>query len=75
MRKSDVLAHFDNSVQATADALGITRSAVHQWPEIVPEGSAYKLQVITGGRLRVDPSLYPVADRKKSDEQPSGVAA
>ena len=27
--------------------------------EAVPEGSAYKLQAVTNGRLRVDPSVYP----------------
>lgn len=57
MRKSDVLAHFETP-SAVADALGISVSAVSGWDEIVPEGSAYKLQVITGDALRVDPSLY-----------------
>lgn len=58
MWKSDVLAHFQNSPSAVAAALEITTSAVSAWGEIVPEGSAYKLQVVTGGALQVDPALY-----------------
>jgi transcriptional repressor of cell division inhibition gene dicB len=57
MRKIDVLEHF-KSASAAADALGVSVAAISGWDEIVPEGSAYKLQVITGGALRVDPSLY-----------------
>jgi hypothetical protein len=61
MRKNDVLKHFDpdgGTLQSTADALNITKSAVSQWGDIIPEGMAYKIQVITAGMLRVDPALY-----------------
>jgi len=61
MRKEDVLRHFggDSSSQVkTAAALGITKSAVSQWGEVIPEGMAYKIQVMTAGVLRVDPALY-----------------
>lgn len=57
MLKTTVKKHF-GSLDAIAQALGITRSAVSQWPEVVPEGAAYKLQFITGGKLRVVQSLY-----------------
>jgi transcriptional repressor of cell division inhibition gene dicB len=57
MRKTKVIDHF-GSLQAVADALDITVSAVSQWDDIVPEGSAYKIQVVTGGALRVDKSAY-----------------
>lgn len=59
MYKSDALAHFDGNGAELARFLGVTRKAVAAWPEIVPEGSAYKLQVKTGGKLRVNPALYP----------------
>lgn len=42
-----------------ARALGVSRQAVAKWGEVVPEGSAYKLESLTGGELKVDPSLYP----------------
>jgi DNA-binding transcriptional regulator YdaS (Cro superfamily) len=41
-----------------AEALGITRQAVEQWGKIVAEGAAYKLQVITKGKLVADPAKY-----------------
>jgi hypothetical protein len=58
MRKTDVITHF-GSIGATAKAVGITTAAIRQWDEIIPRGSAYTIQVITGGRLQVDPSVYP----------------
>jgi len=58
VRKSVVKKHF-KSLENIANTLGISRAAVSQWPETVPEGAAYKLQVITGGLLRVDPNDYP----------------
>lgn len=58
MKAADVIAHFDGSKVATAQALGITRSAVAQWCDIVPEQIAWKVQVLTGGRLSVDPQVY-----------------
>lgn len=57
MLKSDVIAHF-KSPSAVAEALGVTIAAVSGWGDVVPEGSAYKLQVLTEGHLKVDPALY-----------------
>jgi hypothetical protein len=57
MLKTDVLRHF-GSITIIAQALKISKSAISQWGEIVPEGTAYKLQVITGGQLQVKPALY-----------------
>ncbi len=58
MKKDDVIAHFGGNQVTTAKALGITKSAVSQWGDIIPEGMAYKIQVITAGILRVDPAAY-----------------
>lgn len=62
MFKADVLAHFDNSPVTVARALGITRSAVNQWPDLVPLKSALRLQSITKGALLVRMSLYELPD-------------
>lgn len=62
MQKSDVIAHFGNSPVAVSKALGITRSAVNQWPKIVPLKSALRLQSITGGALSVDMTVYELPD-------------
>ncbi len=57
MHKKDVIEHYGTQEEA-ARALDLTRQAVSAWPDIVPEGVAYKLQVLTGGKLRVRPELY-----------------
>ena len=59
MRYTKVVEHFGSELDV-ALALGISRQAVNLWKskDLVPEGTAYKLQVITAGRLRVDPRLY-----------------
>lgn len=66
MLKSDVIAFF-GSAAATGRALGITKGAVSNWPAIVPRGSAYQVEVVTRGKLRVDPAVYAVP-KKKFDE-------
>jgi transcriptional repressor of cell division inhibition gene dicB len=58
MRKTDVLAFFGGTIK-TAAALGITGGAVSQWGDLVPELAAYKTQVISRNRLRVNPADYP----------------
>ena len=57
MRTKDVMTHYGTQVKI-AEALNIYQSAVSRWGDTVPEGQAYKLQVITRGKLKVDPSLY-----------------
>jgi hypothetical protein len=58
MKKADVIKHFGGSMTKTAEAFGITHSAVWQWSDIVPERIAWKAQILTGGTLRVDPAIY-----------------
>jgi len=64
MLKSDVLKHFKTGV-AVASFLEISEAAFSKWPDVVPEGSAYKLLVLTNNRLRVNPALYPKSKRTK----------
>jgi hypothetical protein len=45
-------------------AVGYSRAAVHQWKRVVPLQAAQKLEALTNGELKVDPSLY----------QPNGMA-
>lgn len=65
MLKSDVIKHFGGQ-GATARALKITKGAVSQWPDIVPRGSAYQIEVITSGELRVDPDSYPAKKKPEN---------
>lgn len=57
MLKTVAIAHFGSQI-ALAKALGVTKGAVSLWGEVIPEGSAYKLESLTKGVLRVDPQLY-----------------
>ena len=66
MLKHDAVKHF-GTASALADALGIRLASVSEWGEIIPEGRAYQLQVITSGALRVDPTLY--ARRNAQDDR------
>lgn len=54
MKKQTAIQHF-GSLTAVAKALGISVQAVHAWPEEIPIGRAYQLQVVTGGQLKAAP--------------------
>ena len=49
---------FFGSKSAVAEALGISRAAVAQWGEKIPLASAFLLERMTGGVLRVNPADY-----------------
>ena len=59
MKIAQAEAHFGNR-RKLAEALGITSQAVSQWAKRgqIPEGMACKLEVITGGALKVNPADY-----------------
>lgn len=64
MLKKDVI-DFYGSKSAVARALNISPSAVTQWEDVVPEKQAYRIQILTGGRLKINPKLYPVQRANK----------
>lgn len=43
LRKADVIRHFGGNKAAVGRACGITRIAVHNWPDLVPELRARRL--------------------------------
>lgn len=51
MKKADVLDHF-GGVTKTAIALGINKATVSCWGETVPQGRAFQIEVMTGGKLK-----------------------
>ena len=57
MKTIDAVQHF-GSRQAIADILGISRQAVYAWGPVIARGAAYRLQVMTGGKLVVDEAKY-----------------
>ena len=49
MEKNDVIAKF-GGVGKLAEALGITREAIYQWPPIVPRLRQYEIRDILAAR-------------------------
>ena len=50
MKKKDVIKHYGTAAKV-AQALKISRQAVHQWPAVVPFRAALKLHDQTMGDL------------------------
>ncbi|MER3384914.1 Cro/CI family transcriptional regulator [Pectobacterium aroidearum] len=68
MRKIEVVNFFDTQ-RNVAKALGISEQAVSLWKELIPERAALKLERITEGKLKYNPSFYggysdPISERK-----------
>lgn len=57
MYKREVFKYFGNAAN-TAVKLNIKKSSISQWGEIIPEKRAARLEKITKGKLKYDPSLY-----------------
>ncbi len=57
VRKEDVIEHYGSAAEAARE-LEISRQAVHKWPELVPMRTAYRIQVLTKNKLKVDPKDY-----------------
>ena len=51
MRKNDVINHFGSMTKA-AEVLGLTKSAVSQWPDEIPQRRAYEIEKLTNGKLK-----------------------
>lgn len=60
MTKQEAVNHF-GSASRVAEALNLTRAAVSQWPELVPELRQLQLERITGGKLRAESPATKVA--------------
>jgi hypothetical protein len=57
MDKTTVINYFKSGAN-TARFLKITRASVSEWGKVIPEKQALKLERLTKGGLKYDPSLY-----------------
>lgn len=55
MQKAQAIEHF-GGVTKLAAKLGVSRQAIHAWPEIVPDLWQYKLHYLSDGKLPLDPA-------------------
>tara|TARA_R110002033_G_scaffold102085_2_gene150058 strand:- start:17 stop:202 length:186 start_codon:yes stop_codon:yes gene_type:complete len=53
MKTKDAILYFGSKSQL-AKNLGLTKSAVSQWPDDVPELRAYQIERLTKGKLKAD---------------------
>lgn len=53
MQKSQAIEHF-GGVSKLAAKIGISRQAIHAWPETVPDRWQYKLHYLSEGALAVN---------------------
>lgn len=64
--KTETVISFFGSKTATAKALGISQVAVTRWGATVPEKRAARLDHITNGALKYDPTFYDVPKHEKA---------
>jgi DNA-binding transcriptional regulator YdaS (Cro superfamily) len=56
MKTKEAISHFGNKLKL-AKALNVSKSAVSQWGEDVPELRAYQIERLTRGALKVYPMI------------------
>ncbi|MCL1048915.1 Cro/CI family transcriptional regulator [Shewanella abyssi] len=54
MKTKDAISYFGNKC-SLAGALKLSKSAISQWPEDVPELRAYQIERLTNGELTAVP--------------------
>ena len=54
MQKTAAITYF-GGITKLADKLGISRQAIHAWPESVPDRWAYKIHYLSDGQLTIEP--------------------
>lgn len=65
MFKTTVVDYYETQAKV-AGALGITRSGVSLWPDLIPEKQAMRLERLTEGELKYDPSLYETKNKTQT---------
>ena len=60
MKTSEVIEFF-GSVRLTAEALGLTPAAVHNWGETVPPSRQAHIELASKGKIKRDRPVYGAA--------------
>lgn len=56
--EKDAIDHFGGA-NKLAQALGCKPQAISQWSDLVPQGRAYQIEVLTGGKLKAGARSTP----------------
>lgn len=70
MNKSEAIQLLGGSVSAAADAIGITRSAVSQWPDDLPDAIRDRVQAALA-RKHLSPEILGEAVREPAKRHPA----
>jgi DNA-binding transcriptional regulator YdaS (Cro superfamily) len=65
MKSHVAISHF-GSAAALARAVGISKAAVSQWGDLVPLGTAARIEKITQGKLALRLEDYPVPQKESA---------
>ena len=63
--KQEAIQIFGGTMRAVGDALGITRQAVYQWPEVLPQDTSDRL---VGAAIRLN-LLSPNQDQRTGERR------
>ncbi|RVS13633.1 hypothetical protein EOL18_25285 [Raoultella ornithinolytica] len=64
--KTETVIRFFGTKTAVARALGISQVAVTRWGAVVPEKRAARLEHVTAGALKYDPTFYEEKNTSKA---------
>jgi hypothetical protein len=70
MKTKTALKYFGGVKAVLAREAGVKPQAVTQWGELVPEGRAARLHILTDGKLKYDPLEYAIGIRKHGQDTP-----
>ncbi|ASX25977.1 Cro/CI family transcriptional regulator [Candidatus Williamhamiltonella defendens] len=70
MRKKEVI-HFFGGTNATAKAIGVSRSTVSLWKEIIPWKYAFFIERLTNHSLKYNPVFYTPLEKLLADTKNS----
>jgi hypothetical protein len=59
MKKEDVIEYFGSAAK-TARAMRISRAAVCLWPDVLGDHVAFKVELVSGGKLKCDETLRTI---------------
>ena len=69
MRKSDVMSMFGSGA-AVAKAIGVTRQAVYQWPEVLPPRIEDRVMAALARKMHgVQSSLWEMSSRSEYESR------
>jgi transcriptional repressor of cell division inhibition gene dicB len=68
MTTSDAIEFFGSKADVAA-ALGLKKPSIYEWGEYPPELRQIQIEILSGGKLKAEPSCYPQAKDAPASQQ------